>query len=274
MVNFLKKLFFASAALFLVLGALLPVSVQAQGSCAVRMFFEEKFPDGRTSEFTDEREFKLSAARKLNLVAKAEPGCSGKEYRVVRVGQAANGPVVPVITNIPADGSYKRVAGTALFANPGRYTYILQSMESSGGKKEWLTQGDSLSINVIADTGSPAANTNTPANNVTNTATPGTTYTVGGADFDTPVGGKLRRLIDSDSVPGLLIRLMKILMVLLGTVAVIVILIGAFRMITSQGNAESIKSAKSTITWAIIGVVLALLSYSIVAILQSFLGIQ
>jgi uncharacterized membrane protein YjfL (UPF0719 family) len=42
----------------------------------------------------------------------------------------------------------------------------------------------------------------------------------------------------------------------------------------SQGNEEAVSAAKKTITWAVIGLVIALLSFSIVAIVQNLLGID
>lgn len=92
-------------------------------------------------------------------------------------------------------------------------------------------------------------------------------------NFDKPAG-TLNNLLDIQSVPQFLVRLAKIVFILLGGVAAIVILVGAFRMVMSQGNQEGLTSAKRNITWAVIGLVVALLSYSIVAILQSFLGVN
>ena len=53
---------------------------------------------------------------------------------------------------------------------------------------------------------------------------------------------------------------------LIAMVAVIVIIIAGFRMVTGGGNADQIKKAKSSLVWAILGLVLALMSFSIVAI--------
>ena len=42
-------------------------------------------------------------------------------------------------------------------------------------------------------------------------------------------------------------------------------------MITAAGNEEALTKAKKTIVWAILGLVLALLSFSIIAIVQDLL---
>lgn len=53
--------------------------------------------------------------------------------------------------------------------------------------------------------------------------------------------------------------------------AVIFIIVGGFRMVTSAGNEEAYGVAKKTVTWAILGVVIAVLSFSMVAIVEDLL---
>jgi hypothetical protein len=59
---------------------------------------------------------------------------------------------------------------------------------------------------------------------------------------------------------------------LIGIVAVLMIIIGGYQMVTSAGNEEGYKKAKQTITYAIIGLVIAVLSYSVAAIVENTLG--
>lgn len=62
-----------------------------------------------------------------------------------------------------------------------------------------------------------------------------------------------------------------ILLYILGAIAVIMIVIGGIRYATSNGDSGSIKSAKDTILYAVIGLVVAILAYAIVNfILESF----
>jgi hypothetical protein len=58
----------------------------------------------------------------------------------------------------------------------------------------------------------------------------------------------------------------------IGIVAAVFIIVGGIQMVTSAGNEEGITKAKKTITWAILGLVAALLSFSIIAIVQDFIG--
>ncbi len=56
--------------------------------------------------------------------------------------------------------------------------------------------------------------------------------------------------------------------------AVIAIIISGFRMVLAAGNEEAIATAKRSITWAILGLVVAILSFSIVAIVQNLLNVK
>lgn len=63
----------------------------------------------------------------------------------------------------------------------------------------------------------------------------------------------------------------------LGIVAVwgvIFIIVGGFRMVMAAGNEEAYTQAKKTIVWAVLGVVAALLSFSIMQIVQNLLHVS
>lgn len=55
-----------------------------------------------------------------------------------------------------------------------------------------------------------------------------------------------------------------ILLFLIGAISVIMIVVGGIKYTTSNGNAEQIKSAKNTIMYAIVGVIVAILAYAVV----------
>jgi hypothetical protein len=65
--------------------------------------------------------------------------------------------------------------------------------------------------------------------------------------------------------------IMKWILGLIGIFAVLFIMIGGFRMITSQGNEEAYGVAKKTVTYAVIGLVVAVLSFSMIAIVENLL---
>ncbi len=58
--------------------------------------------------------------------------------------------------------------------------------------------------------------------------------------------------------------IVNLLFFLIGTIAVIVIIIGGIKFITADGDASKIKSARETILYSVIGLVVAILAYAIV----------
>ena len=65
-------------------------------------------------------------------------------------------------------------------------------------------------------------------------------------------------------VPEAIQAVTNVLLFLLGAVSVIMIVVGGFKYVVSNGNAEQIKSAKNTIMYAIIGLVVAIFAYAFV----------
>lgn len=63
--------------------------------------------------------------------------------------------------------------------------------------------------------------------------------------------------------------IIKMILYLVGIVAVVMIVIGGFRYVASQGDASAIKGAKDTIMYAVIGLVVAVLAYTIVNFVTS-----
>lgn len=61
---------------------------------------------------------------------------------------------------------------------------------------------------------------------------------------------------------------------LLGFIAVITIVYGGIRMVTANGNDKTISEAKQTITYAIIGFVLAVLAYAGIVAVENLIGVQ
>lgn len=76
---------------------------------------------------------------------------------------------------------------------------------------------------------------------------------------------------DGGNLGGRFEDIVNIMLYILGAIAVIMIVIGGIRYATSNGDSGSIKSAKDTILYAVIGLIVAILAYSIVNfVLDSF----
>jgi hypothetical protein len=69
---------------------------------------------------------------------------------------------------------------------------------------------------------------------------------------------------NTTSVPDFIKNLVNILLYVLGAVAVIVIIFAGIFYTTSGGDAASVTKAKNTLLYAVIGLVVALISYAIV----------
>jgi hypothetical protein len=67
------------------------------------------------------------------------------------------------------------------------------------------------------------------------------------------------------TVKGTIASIIKILFFIVGIVAVVMIIIGGFRYITSNGDSSQIASAKNTIIYALVGLVVAVMAQAIVA---------
>jgi len=81
---------------------------------------------------------------------------------------------------------------------------------------------------------------------------------IGGNKEKATLGGRLEDVVD-------------ILLYVLGAIAVIMIVIGGIRYATSNGESSQISSAKNTILYAVIGLIIAVMAYAIVNfVLDSF----
>lgn len=67
-----------------------------------------------------------------------------------------------------------------------------------------------------------------------------------------------------DDVNDIIGILVNVLLFIIGTLAVIMLIWGGIRYTTSAGNAAAITAAKNTITYAIVGLVVAFIAFAIV----------
>ena len=67
-----------------------------------------------------------------------------------------------------------------------------------------------------------------------------------------------------DALPAFIKDIINILLFLIGAIAVIMIIIGGIRYVTSNGDQGQVTGAKNTILYAIVGLVVAIMAYAIV----------
>lgn len=63
---------------------------------------------------------------------------------------------------------------------------------------------------------------------------------------------------------GIFLIITNVLLFLIGAIAVIMLIYGGFRYTTSGGDTAAVTSAKNTILYAIVGIIIAILAYAVV----------
>lgn len=87
--------------------------------------------------------------------------------------------------------------------------------------------------------------------------------------IDNPSGGPAK---DAQAVVDLITRLQNIVFAAAGAIAIAMIVWGGFLMMTAGGNEDRIGKGKKVLTYAVGGVALILLSYTVVTLLVRALG--
>jgi uncharacterized membrane protein len=87
----------------------------------------------------------------------------------------------------------------------------------------------------------------------------------------TPVEGGVATI---SCIPIILSNLINAALIFSGIVAVIFIIIGGFKYIRSGGDPKQVDGARKTLTFAIIGLILVLLSFFILFMISSFTGVD
>jgi hypothetical protein len=90
------------------------------------------------------------------------------------------------------------------------------------------------------------------------------------AQFNVPNSGGTG-LPDDTRLSSLILRIINLALMVVGLIAVLFLIIGGFRYITSAGNEETAENAKKIIINAIIGIVIIILSFVIVRVISNAL---
>lgn len=81
------------------------------------------------------------------------------------------------------------------------------------------------------------------------------------------------RILTFDCVPVLIANVIYLLLVFAGSVALFFIIFAGIKFLTSQGDPKQVEGARKTLTWAIAGLVLILLSFAIVNVIAQVTGV-
>ena len=77
-------------------------------------------------------------------------------------------------------------------------------------------------------------------------------------------GGRLTR---ATSVQDLIVEVIRLMLLLAGAIAVVFVIIGGYQYVTSGGSEEQAEKGKKTLINAIIGIVIIILSYTIINVI-------
>lgn len=83
----------------------------------------------------------------------------------------------------------------------------------------------------------------------------------GGSADTTVCKGKDDKVLGPD---GLLTNVINLLLFIIGIVSLIMIIVGGFKYTTSTGDSSQLSNAKDTILYALVGLVIAIMSFAIV----------
>lgn len=69
---------------------------------------------------------------------------------------------------------------------------------------------------------------------------------------------------DKDEATDIVKRLIEVFLFVIGALSVIMIIHSGFKYVNSRGDPESVKNAKNTLLYAVVGLIVAILSFAIV----------
>jgi hypothetical protein len=92
-------------------------------------------------------------------------------------------------------------------------------------------------------------------------------------DSKAPNGG-ICSSADGRTVAGTLQQVTDVLIFIIGAVAVIMVIVGGIRYVTSSGDQSALQGAKNTIMYSLIGVVVAFMAYALVRFIIAAFNIK
>ena len=96
---------------------------------------------------------------------------------------------------------------------------------------------------------------------------------ISGSQFLAPFIASAATLPNScDAFLGLLNRIAFTFSAFIFAIAIIMVLVAAFQFLTAGGDAAKATTARGTLVWAVIGLAVALLAFSVPSIVVSFFG--
>lgn len=234
--------------------------VRAEGCASMTINY---FPNGirPPTPYTSNTTIKVSSSDELSINYKLQGCTSSIGSTGFKVAVEVNGNSTVIDQGSAGDRDVDKTLEVPVANGTYKYSLIVT------GIGRGTVDSKAIDIAYVVVAPPPPSNTNTkpPAN--VNTQDPKDTNTASVPAFDV----KLPQIKDSfngKSISEVSLQIIRILFLLIVIAAVIVIVIAGFRMVVSGSNPQELTKAKKAIIWAIIGLIVALMSYSIVEIVS------
>ncbi len=237
-----------------------PVNVTESGSgnvCVLRIFFRHQENGSNVDQGF------ISGVKagetKYKVIGKVDGAGCDPNYWIRIFASNENGQ----FSNDPVLGPQHPVVGreysvTPDFTKAGQHIFYLDYAKDRNFSQ--FKQNASTTAYVGAGSGpGPGPGNNTPPGNTAPVNTKPADLHKPIVPLDQPV---------KDNFIQLITRFVNLMIGLVAGLAVIFIIVGGFQLAFSRGSAEAVTTGKKTITWAIIGLVVALMAFAIVNIVE------
>jgi hypothetical protein len=239
-----------------------PTSTDPLGYCLKT----QPYPGARASTGTPAPDpTPVANSIKISATPPVSTGQVGKQYptTIIKVvgGSAPYywdtlaGQVPPGLTLVGDDPSNQRILA-GIPTSSGNFKWSVGVRDSKGALK---TQEYNMTIN--------DANGKPPAGD----GGQGGSGTTGDSSSGTIDVGAFYNPVNFQDIPSFLVNIIKILLSVVGILAVLFIVYGGLRYITSGGNQTSVTAAKNTVIYALLGLIVSVLSFAIVQVLTNLL---
>jgi hypothetical protein len=169
-------------------------------------------------------------------------------------------------------------------SNVGGASGNLEGSEPGSGSLDGTASGSGQLTGSASGKGGSNANSANNASGTQDSTVQGGSASLGSSQpVDTSVGVSVSQSFDTvlgtfynplefDRPEELVVRLINAMLLLVGIISVIMIILGGLRMVASGGSESQIKKGRETVTWAIGGLLVSLMAFSIVALIQSIIS--
>ncbi len=88
------------------------------------------------------------------------------------------------------------------------------------------------------------------------------------------VGGDDNDVATIQGLECLIANVFQVILTVIGLAGFVMMIVGAFRWLVSGGNTKGVESARNTITFAVVGLVVALSAFIVLNLIASFTGVN